>query len=75
MNQYQYKTRMSVASKTESFGEKYKLLRRIQADLKDESVRKLKSLSETFMQLALSIQTLKEETEREYSKKDIKKNN
>lgn len=66
MNQYQYKTRMSVAGKTESFGEKYKLLRRIQVDLKDESIKKLMSLSETFMQLALSMQALKEETDKEY---------
>ena len=68
MNQYQYKTRMSVAGKTESFGEKYKLLRRIQADLKGESIKKLMSLAETFSQLAYAMKTLKDETEKEYSK-------
>lgn len=71
MNQYQYKTRMSVAGKTKNFGEKYKLLRKIQADLKDESIKKLMSLSETFTQLAVSMQALKEETEKEFIRSEV----
>ena len=67
----QFTTRMRQAKKAEKFGDKYNLLRKIQADLKDESVKKLLNLAETFSQLAYAMKTLKKETEKEFTRDEV----